>query len=202
LVDGVPTGDHSPRDPAGPSDLPRFRRTGDEVLLRGWAITLNRTTVVDPAGGTFTRDVVRHPGAVAVVALTDDDTVVLVHQYRAAVDRWLLEIPAGTCDVPGEAPEATARRELAEEAGYTASELTRLIHCAVTPGFCDEYSTIFAATGLSPVPADHQGIEERYLRVVEVPLGRFDDLVDDGTIVDATTILGVGLARRRLGRPG
>jgi len=181
-----------------PDDLPRFRQVSEEVIQTGWAITLTKATVVDPDGETFERDVVRHPGAVAVVAVTDDDTVVLVLQYRAAVYRWLLELPAGSCDVEGEAASEAARRELAEEVGYAAPELTLLTRCAITPGFCDEFASIFLATGLTKVPVDRQGIEEGYMRIVEVPLHRFDSLVDDGTIVDAATILGVGLARRRL----
>ncbi len=155
---------------------------------------------MDPSGAPFQRDIVRHPGAVAVVAVTDRDSVVLVHQYRPSVDRWLFEVPAGICDVDGEEGEATARRELAEEAGYAALEMTLLSRCLLTPGFCDEVSSVYLATGLSPVPLDRQGVEERSMRVVEVPLVRFDAMVDDGSIVDATTILGVGLARRRLGR--
>ncbi len=77
--------------------------------------------------------------------------------------------------------------------------MTLLTHCLVTPGFCDEVSSVYLATGLRAVPVDRQGVEERSMRVVEVPLSRFDALVDDGSVVDATTILGVGLARRRLG---
>ncbi len=178
--------------------LPSFTKTGEEVIHRGWAITLNKVHFTDPGGQAFDRDVVRHPGAVAVVAITDDDTVVLVQQFRAAIDGWLLELPAGTCDVEGEPAEAAANRELAEEVGYSAAGLTLLTRCAITPGFCDEYASIFLATGLTPVPLDRQGIEEGYMRIVEVPLSLFDAMVDDGTIVDAATILGVGLARRRL----
>ncbi|MGD0393696.1 MAG: NUDIX hydrolase [Acidimicrobiales bacterium] len=181
------------------AELPRFEMTGEEVLHRGWAITVTLAHFTDPDGVAFDRDVIRHPGAVAVVAITDDDTVVLAQQYRGAVDRWLLELPAGTCDVEGEPAEVTANRELAEEVGYSASKLTLLTRCAITPGFCDEYASIFLGTGLTPVPFDRQGIEEGFMQVVEVPLHRFDAMVDDGTIVDAATILGVGLARRRLG---
>ncbi len=170
----------------------------EEVVHRGWAISLVKATFVDPEGQEFERDIVRHPGAVAVVAVTDRNRVVLVRQYRPAVDRWMLEIPAGTCDVPGEPTEETARRELVEEGGYAASELTLLTRCAVTPGFCDEYASLFLATGLRPVPSDHQGIEEQYLSVEEIDLAAFDRMVDDGDIVDAQTILGVGLARRHL----
>jgi 8-oxo-dGTP pyrophosphatase MutT (NUDIX family) len=194
------TRDHSSDDDR---HLPRFRPTGEVVVHQGRFISLTRAGFVDPDGVAFQRDIVRHPGAVAMVAVTDADTVVLVRQYRPAVDRWLLEIPAGTCDVGGEPGDVTARRELAEEVGYAAAELTLLTRCAVTPGFCDEYSAVYLATGLSPVPLDRQGTEERFMRIVEVPLARFDTMVDVGTIVDATTILGVGLACRRLaaGRP-
>ena len=143
----------------------------------------------------------RHPGAVAVVAVTERNTVVLVHQYRPAVDRWLLEIPAGTCDVDGEPSEVTARRELAEEVGYTTERLDLLTRTVITPGFCDEYADIFLASGLSSVPSDRQGTEEQFMSVVEVPLDRFDSMVDDGSIIDASTILGVGLAVRRLSAP-
>ena len=129
-------------------------------------------------GVVFDRDVIRHPGAVAVVAITDDDAVVLAQQYRGAVDRWLLELPAGTCDVEGEPPEVTANRELAEEVGYSAAVLTLLTRCAITPGFCDEYASIYLGTGLTPVPFDRQGIEEGFMRVIEVPLDRFDLRLD------------------------
>jgi 8-oxo-dGDP phosphatase len=181
-----------------PTDLPRFRPTGEEVVHRGWAITVTKATFVDPDGVSFERDIVRHPGAVAVVAVTDAGSVVLVRQYRPAIDQWILEIPAGTCDVEGEPDAETARRELAEEVGYAAGELTLLARCVITPGFCDEFSSFYLATGLTPVPLDRQGIEEGFMRVEEVPLDRFDALVDDGTIIDAATILAVGLARRRM----
>lgn len=181
-----------------PSSLPQFRATDEEVVHRGWVITLTRAGFEDPDGVAFERDVVRHPGAVAVVAVTDDDCVVLVHQYRPALDGWILEVPAGTCDVKGEPDDVTARRELAEEVGYAAARLDLLARCAVTPGFCDEFTSVYLATELIAVPTDRQGIEERYMRVELIPLARFDQLVDDGAIVDATTILGVGLARRRL----
>jgi 8-oxo-dGTP pyrophosphatase MutT (NUDIX family) len=191
-------GDDGPRRTGAELPLPQFRATGEEVVHRGWVITLTRAGFEDPDGVVFERDVVRHPGAVAVVAVTDDDCVVLVHQYRPAIDEWILEAPAGTCDVEGEPDDVTARRELAEEVGYAAGQLDLLVRCAVTPGFCDEFSSVYLATGLTPVPTDRQGIEERYMRVEHIPLDRFDQLVDDGAIVDATTILGVGLARRRL----
>ncbi len=175
-----------------------FRQTGETLIHRGWFITVAKAEFVDPDGRQFDRDIVRHPGAVAIVPMTDDGAVLLVHQYRAAVDRWLFEIPAGTCDVVGEPPETTARRELAEEMGQDAAELKELTRCLNTPGFCDEVTTIYMATGLSGVADNRQGVEERFMTVEKIPLHRFDGLVDDGTIVDAATILGVGLSRRHL----
>jgi 8-oxo-dGTP pyrophosphatase MutT (NUDIX family) len=181
---------------------PVFTPVSEETAYQGWLIRVQRATFVDPDGTPFERDIVRHPGAVAVVAVTDDDAVLLVHQYRPAVDRWLLEIPAGTRDVDDEPPEDTAARELAEEVGRRADRWTLLCRTAITPGFCDEITHVFLATGLGAVPTDRQGAEERFMEVVEIPLDRFDAMVDDGSIVDASTILGVGLARRRLAADG
>ena len=182
--------------------LPVFTPTGERTVHRGWFIRVQRATFLDPDGTPFERDIVRHPGAVAVVAVTAEGAVVLVRQYRPALDRWLLEVPAGTCDVDGEPPETTAARELAEEVGYAADRLDLLTRAAVTPGFCDEIVHVYLATGLHPVPTDRQGAEESFLEVVEVPLDRFDTMVDDGDVIDATTILGVALARRRLAATG
>ena len=180
------------------AQLPVFTPTGEETVHRGWFIRVQRATFLDPDGVAFERDIVRHPGAVAVVAVTDRRAEVLVRQYRPAVDRWLLEIPAGTCDVTGEPWEETARRELAEEVGLESARLDLLTRTAITPGFCDEFANIYLATGLRKIPSDRQGVEERFMEVVEVPLDQFDAMVDDGSIIDASTILGVGLAVRRL----
>ncbi len=184
------------------TDRPVFTPVAEETVHRGWFIRMQRATFLDPDGHTFERDIVRHPGAVAVVAVTERHGVVLVHQYRPAVDRWLLEIPAGTCDVEDEPSEETARRELGEEVGLAADRLDLLTRTVITPGFCDEYTDIYLATGLHAVPTDRQGAEERFMEIVEVPLARFDAMVDDGSIIDASTILGVGLAVRRLTATG
>jgi 8-oxo-dGTP pyrophosphatase MutT (NUDIX family) len=183
---------------ARPGSDPAFSKTGETLIHQAWFISMVRATFVDPDGNQFEREIVRHPGAVAVVPVTDDESVLLVRQYRPAVDQWLYEIPAGTCDVKGEPLETTAHRELIEEIGHQAKELTELTRCLNTPGFCDEVTTIFLATGLTQVADNRQGIEEHYMTVEKIPLRDFDARVDDGTIVDAATILGVGLARRRL----
>ena len=175
-----------------------FVARSEHEVFSGHRLTVTRAEFSDPDGQPFEREVVRSLAAVAVVAIDDDGAAVLVRQFRPAVGTLVLEVVAGTCDVEGEPLEATARRELAEEAGYAASELTLLTRCLITPGFCDEYSSVFLARGLTEVTTDRQGAEERFMRVVEVPIDQFDELVDDGTIIDATTILGVALARRRM----
>ncbi|HXA30909.1 MAG TPA: NUDIX hydrolase [Acidimicrobiales bacterium] len=176
---------------------PTFRHVGDQLIHRGFIVSTVKATFTDPNGDRFERDVVRHPGAVAVVPMPDAASVLLVRQFRPAVDRWLFEVPAGTRDVDGEPLETTAHRELAEELGRAAGRLQLLTHCLNTPGFCDEVTTVFLATDLHPVPTNRQGLEEGFMSIEEMTLTRFDDLVDDGTIVDAVTILGVALARRR-----
>ena len=188
--------------PGETADPPGFRRTHETELHEGWVFTVVQAGFTDPDGATFHRDIVRHPGAVAVVAVTDSGGVLLVRQYRPAVERWLYEIPAGTRDVMGEPPETTAARELAEEIGRLPGSLALLTRCLNTPGFCDEETSIYLGTDLTEVSTDRQGVEERYMTVEEIPLDRFDAMVDDGSIVDAATILGVGLARRRLALGG
>jgi ADP-ribose pyrophosphatase len=153
-----------------------------------------------PDGTRFTRDVVRHPGAVAVVPVTGRDTVLLVRQYRGAVDRELLEIPAGTRDVAGEPAETTARRELEEEVGVRAGRLSLLGTTLNSPGFCDEECHIYMAEQLEPGDPSRHGEEERYLEVVEVALADVEVLVATGEMVDAQTVIGLLLARDTLRR--
>lgn len=175
-----------------------FRHVGDEVRDEGWRIALVTATFETPDGERFSRDVVRHPGAVAVVPVTDRATVMLVRQYRGPVDAELLEIPAGTRDVDGEPPEETAARELAEEVGVRASALVRLCTMYNTPGFCDEETIVYLATGLTDCDTGRSGPEEEHMTVHEVALADVDRLVADGTLVDGQTILGLLLARSHL----
>jgi len=196
-----PEGPSVPDPPASgpaPGRAP-FRHTGDEVRVEGWRITVVRGSFVAPDGTPFTRDIVRHPGAVAVVPVTDHGTVLLVRQYRGPVDRELLEIPAGTRDVDGEDPARTAARELEEEVGVRAGRLVRLGAVLNSPGFCDEETVLFLARDLEPGERSGHGEEERFLDVVEVPLADVDALVAEGVLTDAQTVLGLLLARPHLG---
>jgi 8-oxo-dGTP pyrophosphatase MutT (NUDIX family) len=178
--------------------VPAFRRVSEEEVFRGWLFSVAKVGVEDPDGHPFERFIVHHPGAVTVVPVHDDGRVTLVRQYRASVDRMVLETPAGTCDVAGEPRELTARRELAEEAGLEAGTMEVLMGTWNTPGISDQYTTIFLATGLRPCPTEPKGIEEGYMTVTTIELDEVDALVADGTLVDETTVLGLLLARDRL----
>ncbi|HXQ43752.1 MAG TPA: NUDIX hydrolase [Acidimicrobiales bacterium] len=184
--------------PTGRSD--GFRFLGETVRFHGWRIEVTEARFTAPDGTEFTRHIVRHPGAVAVVAVTDGGDVLLVRQYRGAVDRELLEIPAGTRDVDGEEPVETARRELLEEVGVHARHLRHLGTLYNSPGFCDEETQLFLATGLDPGTPDRDGIEERHMEVVTVPLSEVDGLVAGGELIDGQTILGLLMARHLLAR--
>jgi len=173
---------------------------GSETTLHvGHTIRLVEAAFTSPTGHAFTREIVRHPGAVSVVALHDDGTVVLERQFRAALGRELLEIPAGTLDVEGEDPAAAAARELAEEVGLAATTWTRLGSFYNSPGFTDEHSITYLAQGLSEVPADKQGHEEEAMTIERVPIRSVPDLIADGSLDDAKSIIGLLLALRHLG---
>ncbi len=154
-------------------------------------------TFVDPDGNEFERDVVHHPGAVVVVPVIDGD-VILVRQYRAAIDAELLELPAGKRDVTDEPVELTAHRELEEEVGMKAGSMVKLAEFYNSPGFCDEHSFLFLATDLTPCATSFQGHEEQHMTIERVPLDRVPDLVASGDLVDGKSIIGLCLARERL----
>ena len=181
---------------------PGFRRVSEEELLKAWLFRIDRLNVVDPNGNTFDRIVIRHPGAVTIVPVHDDGTVTLVRQYRAPVDAMVLQIPAGTRDEEGESEEGTARRELAEEAGLEAAHWERLIGVWNTPGVSDQLTSIWLATGLTSVGARPDGIEEEFMTVERVALADLEDLIAAGTLQDETTVLGLFMARERLGASG
>jgi 8-oxo-dGTP pyrophosphatase MutT (NUDIX family) len=189
-----------PGAPSGEPDAsPPFRLLGERERFQGGFLRVVTGTFVGPDGFTFERDIVRHPGAVSVVPLEADRRhVILVRQYRAAVDTALLELPAGKLDVPGEPPEDCAARELAEEIGYAPGRLTELGQFLNSPGFSDERSWIFLAENLVRCERDAQGVEELHLLLERIDLHEFDDLLASGEIVDAKTIIGLQLARSRL----
>lgn len=174
---------------------------GEQVIHRGHVFELVHGRYRAPDGEEFERDLVRHPGAVVVVPVHDDGTVTLVRQLRPAVWETVLEAPAGTCDVDGEPPEETARRELAEEAGLEAERLRQLALVYNSPGITDQRTALFLATGLSPCATARAGIEEQWMEIEPVRLSDVELLIADGRLRDATTILGLLLARLAIEPP-
>ena len=133
-----------------------------------------------------------------MVPLHDDGTVTLVRQYRGPIDREILEIPAGLCDVPGEAYEDAARRELVEEVGLEAQTLELVAQYHVAAGFSDQFVRLYMATGLTAVEANRQGPEEEAMTVERISLDDVVAMSADGRLGDAKTIVGLLLAREHL----
>lgn len=170
-------------------------------------VSLRIDTIVDPAGDQHPRAVITPRGAVGVLALDADDRVLLVEQYRHPVGKRLLEIPAGTLDVDGEAPLDAAVRELAEEADIVADEWSPVLHLLATPGYSSEAWRVYAASGLSPVAdADRTTREAEEADMVQwwLPFEQAVDAVLTGRITDSMTvaaILAVQVQRGRQAQP-
>jgi ADP-ribose pyrophosphatase len=183
-------------------ERPAFRHLGDRLVYKGKIWDLVVADYAAPDGSTFERDIVRSPGAVSVVPLQFDvegnPCVVLVRQYRPAFDRWMLEIPAGMRDVPGEPPDETAARELIEEAGLRPGQLERLAAFEPSAGMTDAVTEIYLATHLEPVAQDLHGPEEEHLERLELPLAEAVGMIATGEIGDAKTVIGLLLVERRL----
>ncbi|MET7751615.1 NUDIX hydrolase [Micromonospora sp. NPDC005367] len=155
--------------------------------------------VTMPGGGTAPRDIVRHVGAVAVVALDDAGQVVLIRQYRHPVGRHLWELPAGLTDVSGEDLAAAAARELAEEVDLTAGRMDVLVDLHSSPGFTDELVRVFLARDLAGVPAERRHErrdEEADLQVVRIDLDEAVAMVLAGEITNASCVAGLLAAAR------
>lgn len=172
-------------------------------LWRGRILDISLDTVRFPDGSTGTMEMIRHPGASAVLpvvgSLDDGDPdVLLVRQYRYASGGYLYEVPAGIPDGPDEPWETCARRELEEETGWRAGAMRRLTHIYTTPGFCDEVIHLFLATELRP--GTSQLDEDEFLDVVRIPFSRALEWVENGTVVDCKSVATLLYAARFLGR--
>jgi len=168
--------------------------TDERVLHKGRVFDLVSETVDLGEGGTVTREFIRHPGAVAVVALDEQDRVLMIRQYRHPVRSYLWEIPAGLLDIAGEALVDTARRELSEETDLVAEEWHTLVDYYTTPGSSDEALRVFLARGLSEVPeADrHERHGEELGMLVEyAPLAEAVALVQSGAVHNPSAVVGI-----------
>ena len=171
-------------------------RIDSEVIFEGRIIRVERDRVKLENGDTATREVVRHPGGVCILALTDQDEVLLVRQYRYPHAQVTVEIPAGKLDRPDEDPLEAAKRELREETGFTASSWRHLTDIYTTPGFCNEKISIYLAMGLTKGQTEFD--EDEFLDLVKMPLKDAVALVKGGKLNDSKTITGLLLAQSAL----
>jgi len=166
------------------------RLISTERRYSGKVLTLDLDTVALPNGKTTQLEILRHPGASAVVPIHQDGRVVLIRQLRHAAGGYIFEIPAGKLD-QGEDPKRCAARELEEEVGYCAGRLTLLTSILTAPGFTDEVIHIYQASDL--IPGKQNLDQDEVIEVVEWPLNVALAKIQDGTIRDAKTIIGLQL---------
>jgi ADP-ribose pyrophosphatase len=158
------------------------------LLFQGRRFRVETVSQSTMSGETREREVVRHPGAVTILPLLDDGRICLIRNFRASVNKTLIELPAGTLD-PHEDPEQTAKRELTEETGYSAASFELLCAFYLSPGILDERMHLYLATGLTPGQPAREEVE-----LIENLLLPFDEalaLIDRGEIEDAKTIVGL-----------
>lgn len=198
-----------PVDAGGGHDDLVERVVDSDTIYRGKYLTFRLDTVERTDGSRAQREVVGHPGAVAILAIDDQDRVLMVRQYRAPAGRVMLEVPAGTLDIDQatgavEDPNLAAPRELEEETGYRAGSLRRLTSFWTAPGFATELMHLYLATDLSPADDGRLGPDEdERLELEHVPLATALAAVDRGEIADAKSILALlWLTRARSGDGG
>jgi ADP-ribose pyrophosphatase len=172
------------------------RVVSSQHIFQGRAVGLRVDEVELPSGRVTTREVVEHADCVVIVPLDAEDNVLLVRQFRQAVGRQLLELPAGGID-PGESPEECVCRELREETGYLPARVERLGGFYSAPGYCTEYLHLYLATDLEPSPLVADDTES--IALVRVPKDRVLGLVASGEVCDAKSVAGLHMA---FSRPG
>lgn len=159
-----------------------------EELLVTRRFRVVRHVQIGPDGAEHIKETIQHPGAVAILPLLDDGRVCLIHNYRIAVGKTLIELPAGTLE-PGEDPAATAGRELIEETGYRAKRLEKLCEFSMSPGILNEQMHLYAAHGLTAGPTAREAGET--IENLVVAWDEAMQMVFDGTIEDAKTLVGL-----------
>lgn len=179
-----------------------FRRLDESLVHQGYIWHVAVAEFEAPDGELFTRDVVRSPGAVGVLPLVFDaegnPSVVLVSQYRAALDEHVIEIPAGMRDVEGEDTAEVARRELIEEAGLEAGNVELLAEIYPSPGMTDSLTSIYLATDCAAVATERHGPEEAFMQILHLPLADALAMIEGGEIRDGKTVTALLLTDRRL----
>ncbi|ENQ3104421.1 ADP-ribose pyrophosphatase [Bacillus sp. 491mf] len=166
------------------------RTIATEPIFDGRVIKVRVDEVVLPNGETSKREIVKHPGAVAIIAITDDKKIVLVEQYRKAMEKALVEIPAGKLE-QGEKPEVTAIRELEEETGYICDNMELITSFYTSPGFADEIVYVYEATGLKKKEDKADLDEDEFVELMEVSLEEALQLINEQRIHDAKTMFAI-----------
>jgi ADP-ribose pyrophosphatase len=166
-------------------------------IFKGRVFSVTVDTVQE-GNVTYQREVVHHPGSAVIIPVFADDTVALVKQYRHPAVRYLLEAPAGTLN-DRETPDVGAARELEEELGLIAGRLEKLSEFFVSPGFCEEKMWVYLATELTP--STQRLEDDEILEVLRLPFSQALEMISDGEIQDAKTIIGLMLAAPRVGPP-
>lgn len=159
-----------------------------QLIYNGRAVKLRVDTVQMPSGRETTREIVEHSDCVAIIAVDESDNVLLVNQYRQAVGKELLEIPAGGID-PNEDPQTAVRREMQEETGYLPKRVARLGGFYSAPGYCTEYLYLYLATDL--IPSQLYAEDTEVIRLKRVPISQVPGLLASGRICDAKSIAGL-----------
>ncbi|MCM3735931.1 NUDIX hydrolase [Bacillus cytotoxicus] len=166
------------------------RTVATEPIFAGRVIKVRVDEVVLPNGETSKREIVNHPGAVAIIVITDDGKIVLVEQYRKAMEKALVEIPAGKLE-QGEKPEVTAIRELEEETGYICDNMELITSFYTSPGFADEIVYVYEATGLKKKEDKADLDEDEFVELMEVSLEEALQLIKEQRIHDAKTMFAI-----------
>ncbi len=161
-----------------------------EPIFQGKVISLKVDDVLLPNGKESKREIINHPGAVAIIPITDNGKLILVEQYRKALERSIIEIPAGKLE-KGEAPERTARRELEEETGYGCHELVYLQSFSTSPGFADEIVHLYVAKQLYKIEQKAELDEDEFVSLMEVTIEEAEQMVKEQKIYDAKTAFAV-----------
>lgn len=168
-----------------------------ERIYEGKIINLKVDEVSLPNGHTSKRELIEHPGAVAIVAITAEKKIIMVEQYRKALERSIIEVPAGKLE-KGEEPETTARRELEEETGYTADSLQLIQSFSTSPGFADEVVHLFFAEGLRKSESGAVTDDDEFVELMEVTVEEAEQMMQENRIYDAKTAFAVLWAKQRL----
>lgn len=158
------------------------------TIFDGKVIKVEVANIELPNGKTATREIVRHNGAVGILAITEENKIILVKQYRKALEQTIIEIPAGKLEID-ENPEACAIRELKEETGYTASNIDFIHKFYTSPGFANELIYLYAARDL--IKGEASPDEDEFVEILELSLEEVENLIASGQIVDAKTLIAV-----------